>query len=161
MNKKVYEKVLDLNKTYIPLIKHAKSCQTILKNKNIDSKYLWANNHYEEYRKNFICESYPIPVIEIKGIGDIGFNIGSCFYEGYFSKERLLSFDFNLLRRFDTLTMYGENNYLEDIYNSQMNNADIKELIYGSNETNIAINFGFKYKDLERIIDTLIKLTSC
>jgi len=161
MNKKCYEKILNLNSTYSPLIKRAKRCQSILQNKGINSKFVWANNHYEEYKGKYICEAYPIPIIEIDDIGDIGFNIDTCFYEGYFSKEQLLSFNFDILKEIGYFALYGEKDYLNDIYNTNMNYDDIYQLLQNSSENHIAISFAFKPNELDKTIEFLIKLIKC
>ncbi len=158
MNKKSYEQILNLNNTYSPLIKHANKCQQLVESKGINSKFVWANNHFEEYKGKYICESYPIPIIEIEGIGDIGFNIDTCFFEGYFSKEKLLSFDFEILKEVGYFALYGEKDYLIDIYNTNMKCNDINQLLQNSTENNIAIGFAFKSSKLDKIIELLIKL---
>ncbi len=158
MNKNEYEKVIELNNIYAPLIKQAKKCQEFCKDKT--TKFIWANNHYEKYANKFICEEYPIPIIEIQNIGDIGFNLNECFYEGYFKKEELLKFNFNYIKSFKSFSLYGEQNCLNDIYNSNMNFNKIKQLIEDSNENLIAINFSFKYKEIENVLKTLDLLTS-
>lgn len=160
MNKKTYEKITRLNRVYTPLINRAERCRQLLQDRNKASAFVWANAHFESYKGKYICEKYPIPVVEIEGIGDIGFNINGCFYEGYFSKEDLLNFDYEIIRDIKSFALYGENDYLNDIYNYRMNFDEIKELIENSAQTNIAISFAFKYKDIEQTLDALILLTS-
>ncbi len=160
MTKNTYEKILSLNKTYKPLISRAKKCRELFNKKNVSARLVWANGHYEEYKRKYIREDYPIPIIEAEGIGDVGFNITECFYEGYFPKEKLLGFDFDILKKIKNLAIYGESDYLSDIYNSEKKNSDIKQLIQNSSEANIAIAFPFAYKDVEAVLDTLLILTS-
>jgi len=160
VTKKTYEKISALNKVYKPLFTRAKKCRLMLQAKNVDARFVWANGHYEEYKHKYIREDYPIPVIEAEGVGDVGFNITGCFYEGYFSKDKLLSFDFDVLKDIKHLALYGESDYLTDIYNSDTGVGDVKQLIQNSTENNIAVGFPFPYKDLEKTVNMLILLTS-
>ncbi len=132
----------------------------MFQDKNIPARFVWANGHYEEYGCKYIREDYPIPIIEIDGVGDVGFNINGCFYEGYFPKEKLLTFDFGILQDVKNLTLYGESDYLSDIYNSENKDADIKQLVQDSAEVNIAIGFSFSFKELESTVNALLLLTS-
>lgn len=141
------------------MIKYAKKCMGLLKDKEITSRLVWANNHYEKYNEEYICMVYTIPIVEIENIGDIGFNIDKCFYEGYFKKEQLLHFNLKLLKFLDEYVLYGESDYLNDIYNSQMLDKDIKQAIIDAKDHTIAIGFDFSYKDLEKTIELLIHLT--
>ncbi len=159
MDKKSYEKILQLNSIYSPLINYAQKCQALLKTKSINSRFVWANNHYEEYDGKYICETYPIPIIEIDEIGDIGFNLNECFYEGYFNKEKLISFNYEILKEVGYFSMYGESDYLTDIYNTNMICGDIIPLLKNSPEDHIAINFAFKPQEIDKIIEILIRFT--
>lgn len=121
MSKSTYEKVIQLNSTYKPLLKRAAKCQVLLKSANKTTKFVWANNHYEKYNGKYVCEAYPIPVVEIEGIGDVGFDLNDCFYKGYFAKEKLLVMDLDLLKEIGYFALYGESDCLNDIYNSSKN----------------------------------------
>jgi len=156
IKKSFYKKIIKLNSLYQPLVNQSKCCQQLFEHKNKITKFVWANNHYQKFKNNYVCEIYPIPVIEIQNIGDIGFNFDNCFFEGYFKKDKLLKFNFEQFKNLKNFSLYGEKDFLTDIYNSTMPFDCIKNNIQNSLEEKIAINFEFKFQNLNKIVNFLV-----
>ena len=111
-----------------------------------ESGHLCTCGYYSQHsiriKDEWVTEEYPIPVITIEGIGDIGFDLNHIFYEIIISKEHALKIDFT---QFDGVCfeVYGALDYLNDFYNNTMQISLIHERIHRSDEAEIGISFCF------------------
>lgn len=146
-----------LNEIYEPLYKKAK----YIYNKIIDSGYKasmgWYNMHSVKYNDNHLMEFFPIPVITIDSIGDMGIDIDSIFIELTISKEKALKTDYDSLIENYSIEIYGAEDYLTDFYNVNMSPPDIKSKIQASNELQIHIAI---YLDINTETSKLLKIIS-
>ena len=115
----------------------------ILNSKSIECSLGFYNNHEIKIKNRFVKEIYPIPVISCKIHKveiDIGFDVVSDHYLGFLeltlSKRDILNFDFSKFNNLD-FEIYGFNNYLEDFYFGNVENA--KQTISKSEENKFHI----------------------
>lgn len=77
----------------------------------VDAKgnYLFVDGKYER-------QLYAIPVIEIKGCGDVGFNIDGPFFEFSFSRTEMSRIDFEALTNRFRVEVYDSETSMIDLY---------------------------------------------
>lgn len=154
---------LNLNEIYLPLIQKRDEFIDILQSGNFKYKSLFCNNHYAKDGDNFLKELYPIPVVEVKGVGDFVFDLDNVSFEGYFLKNDLLKFDLNgILRKFKDkdLCFYGETDYLVDLYSKDDDLSTLLNNLKKSKDNKIAINFSVSKPETDfKILINLLKKT--
>src|SRR6056297_3362542 len=103
--------------------------------KHLNQIYIRANNDYKDLlNRRFVCQlvffkenylqvdgqyelqHYPIPIITVNEIGDIGYNLDRIFFEFAFEKSDFLSKNLGYLIHFDSLEIYGGQDCLVDFY---------------------------------------------
>jgi len=102
------------------------------------------NNHSVKIDGSFVTEFFPIPVITIKGVGDIGVDLDHVWFEVLLSKEKAISLDYNSIAKEYRFEIYGSQDYLRDIYNEQIAISDIVPNIKDSPETYFCVLFYFE-----------------
>ncbi|WP_242866812.1 DUF3201 domain-containing protein [Abyssisolibacter fermentans] len=132
-----------LNEIYEPLHKKVKSIYKEVVDNGYKASIGWYNMHSVKYNDDFLTEFFPIPIITIESIGDIGLNIDSIFFETTISREKALEVDYASLIEKYSIEVYGADDYLTDFYNKNMLLSDIKTRIQGSKETQICIALYF------------------
>ncbi|MCQ4925107.1 hypothetical protein NE686_18540 [Tissierella carlieri] len=83
------KRIEQLNNIFQPLHRKFKELKLILK--DYDFNYYnagWYNMHSIKYNDDFIEEYFPIPVVSVEGVGDIGINLDHIFIETRISKEK-------------------------------------------------------------------------
>ena len=83
----------------------------------------WFNLHSIKYGDDFITEYFPIPVLSVKGVGDIGLSLGHIFIE---SKEKALNLQLNEFNDYK-IEIYGVSDYLKDYYQPSLEIKEYKE----------------------------------
>lgn len=150
---------LELNNIYSPLIKNRDKFIEFLKTNNFKYKSSFCNNHYVKENDQFLNELYPIPVVEVKNVGDFVFDLDNISFEGYFLKTELLKMDLkSILRKFKTkdLCFYGENDCLIDLYSKNDELTALLDKLKKCKDKKIAINFSLT--DFETDFKNLISL---
>lgn len=144
-----------LNSIYKPL----NDCKTkIINCLNLNGYgYKWGyySGHYVKNNNEWLLEQFPIPVISVEEICDIGIDVIHIFIEGKLKRECALKFDFTLLKeyRFD---VYGVEDYLNDFYNTGLSIEGIKEKILRSNEDEIGVSVFISHEEpIENILSVL------
>ena len=102
------------------------------------------NNHSVKIDGSFVTEFFPIPVITVKGVGDIGVDLDYVWFEVLLPKEKALALDYNSIAKEYKFEIYGSHDYLRDIYNEQIAISDIVPGIKGSPETDFCVLFYFE-----------------
>ena len=102
------------------------------------------NNHSAKIDGSFVTELFPIPVITVKGLGDIGVDMDYVWFEVLLPKEKALSLDYTSIAKEYKIEIYGSHDYLKDIYNEQIVISDIVPRIKGSSETDFFVLFYFE-----------------
>lgn len=127
-----------LNSVYEPLYKRTAAVLSKLKKLNYDVTWGYYGFHSVKNKEEFTTELFPIPVITVKDICDIGIDLDSIFIEGKLKRDAALKFDFSLLKDYN-FEVYGVNEYLKDFYNKNLDIVNIHEKIKESSEKEIGI----------------------
>jgi len=93
----------------------------------------WFNLHSLKYGDDFITEYFPIPVLSVKGVGDIGLDLDQIFIETTISKEKALNLKLDKLNEYN-IEVYGVSDYLIDYYQPDLEIEVYKEKILKSIE---------------------------
>ena len=136
------DKLKTLNEIYIEINQKKKELIHFLKENGFQYRCGYYNQHSVKVDEEWITEEYPIPVISIEDIGDLGIDINHIFLEIVVTKEQALAFDFEKFKPY-RFEVYGVENFLSDFYNATLPLQDIHERIRISNEDSIGISFFF------------------
>jgi hypothetical protein len=146
-----------LNEIYEPLNKKAKKFYKEITSRGYKASFGWYNMHSVKCNGDYITEFFPIPIITIESIGDIGLDLDSTSIEVTIVKEKALKIDYNALIEKYSIEVYGADDFLSDFYNKSMSVSEIKMRIQNSNETQIHIAAEF---DIETELDKLFEFVS-
>ena len=137
------DKVLfqQLNQVYAPLRGRAVHLTQALSRNGIDAKWGWYANHSVEVDGEYQTEEFPIPVVDVGDLCEIGFNLDGCWLEFQLPRAEALAFDWKQLPR--DAEVYGVENYLMDFYHIGMDLSGIAARIEESSEqaVNAALAF--------------------
>lgn len=137
------DKVLfqQLNQVYAPLRGRAVHLTQALSRNGIDAKWGWYANHSVEVDGEYQTEEFPIPVVDVGNLCEIGFNLDGCWLEFQLSRAEALAFDWGQFPR--DAEVYGVENYLMDFYHIGMDRSGIAVRIAESTEqaVNAALAF--------------------
>lgn len=126
--------IQQLNDIFEPLHRKFNELKMILKRHGLDYYNAgWYNMHSVKYSDGFIEEYFPIPVLSVEGVGDIGINLDYIFIETNISKGKA---EFLALDRFTEydIEIYGVEDYLKDYYEPNIEQYSYKEKIHKSSE---------------------------
>lgn len=136
------DKLKTLNEIYIEINQKKKELIHFFKEKGFQCRCGYYNQHSVKVDDEWITEEYPIPVISIEDIGDLGIDINHIFLEIVVTREQALTFDFGKFESY-RFEVYGVENFLNDFYNNTLPLQEIHERIRKSNENSIGISFFF------------------
>ena len=99
-------------------------------------------HHYYKSTDGLVLEEYPIPILTIDGIIEVGIDITHMYVELYLTKEKAKNIDFRSIERpFD---LYAEDELFEDVYNPTMNKNDILDNLELSQYEDFRLQFAFE-----------------
>lgn len=144
---------------------------------HLNQIYIRANNDYKDLlKRRFVCQleffkenylqvdgqyqlqHYPIPIISVNEIGDIGYNLDRIFFEFAFEKEDFLYTDLSyFINHYDSIEIYGGHDCLVDFYQKGDPPEKIRNKVQHSDEQTIMLSVYFEYA-YEGLIDTFIKM---
>jgi hypothetical protein len=134
-----FQRMVKLNEEYEPLRSHAISIAKTLKGAGFICTWGFFAQHSVKQGEEWFFEHYPIPVIGVESICEIGLDIPHTFVECKMKREEALAFDFSRLSSYQ-FEVYGVQDYLSsDFYNAQLTIADIHKRISQSMESEIGI----------------------
>lgn len=153
------EIVEQLNNIYEPLHRQFKELKLTLKKHDLSySSAGWFNMHYIKYNDKFINEFFPIPVLSVKGVGDIGLNLDHIFIETTISKEKALNLQLDKFNDHN-IEIYGVTDYLTDYYQPNLEIEVYKEKIQESNEKEFHFTIYLPQGiSMDKIINVIFKL---
>ena len=125
-----------LNQVYAPLRGRAVRLTQALSRNGMEAKWGWYANHSVKVDGEYQTEEFPIPVVEVPDLCEIGFNLDVCWLEFRLPRELALAFDWERLP--EGSEVYGVENYLMDFYHAGMDRAGIAARIAESTE--LAVN---------------------
>lgn len=116
------------------------------------------NGHYHKNAEGkYQPDSYPIPVISVKGLCDIEIDFDGISITSKLSKEQIVSFDWNILGKMK-FEVYGVDDYLRD-YGENSSAGEIGKTVQNSQEKEFFISFYFPVSESgEDILKLLRKL---
>ncbi len=108
----------------------------------------WYSGHYHKADNgNWIRESYPIPVISVKGLCDIEIELDKLSISTKLKRTAALSYPFEKLDGY-TFEAYGVEDYLADYYHAGQTVQELKDNIRLCDEKEIGFSFSFPF-DIE------------
>lgn len=148
----------ELNEIYEPLHEKAKNIYKEIIDNGYKASLGWYNMHSVKYKDKYITEFFPIPVITVEKICDIGLDIDTIFVEATISREKALKIDYDFFIQNYNIEVYGVDDYLNDFYNASMKSSDIKLKIQESNENEIHIAAYFHMNlDINKLAKAFLK----
>ncbi len=118
----------------------------------------WYNGHYhKDETGKWFRESYPIPVIDVKGLCDIEIPFDKISISTKLKRNAALTFPFEKLAGYE-FEAYGVDDYLADFYRPGQTVQDLKEKIRACDEKEIGFSFVFPFDVDEKQIFEFVKL---
>ena len=118
----------------------------------------WYNGHYHKGEDgNWLRESYPIPVIGIKGICDIEIQFDKISVSTKLKRNTALPYSFEKFAGYE-FEAYGVDDYLSDFYHPGLTVQELKENIRACGEKEIGFSFVFPFDVEGKQIFEFVKL---
>ncbi len=117
----------------------AESTYHELKKEGYSISYGYYNQNYIKINGKQVLQKYPIPIITIEGIGDIGFNLDEVFFEFFIDRNEIKKIDLKALIEEYRLEIYGGKNCLIDFYTPPQTEHDVIKQVLSSSEETIGI----------------------
>ena len=149
--------VESLNSIYKPLNDYKSKLIHQLRLNGKHCEWGYYSGHFIRGGNDWLEEYYPIPVVSIAGIGDIGLDLEHIFIEGKMKREEALTFDFKMLEGYK-FEVYGILNYLEDFYRKEMGVEAINKRILETEEKEIGISFFITYEEPIEVVLQVVNL---
>ena len=149
--------VNQLNDIYKPIWDKANEIGRELQESGYTISKGFFNNHSVKINGSFVTEYFPIPVIFVEGVGEIGIDLDYVWFVVVFPKKKALSLDYHSIAKEYKFEIYGSKDYLNDIYNEQIAISDIVPGIKNSSESDFCIQFYFEQNVTAGDIITLIQ----
>ncbi len=128
-----------LNGIYEPLQERAVRLVSMLD--KLDAKVEWGyyGGHTVEVKGEQLFETFPIPIVTVKDVCDVGIDVEGAFVEGKLYAEQIQQTDFSPLRG-RHFCIYGAEDYLTDLFDSNSDAIlDIPSMLAESSETEFCI----------------------
>ena len=105
----------------------------------------WYNGHYQKDETgNWFRESYPIPVLGVKGLCDIEIPFDKISVSTKLKRNAALAYPFEKFVGYE-FEAYGVDDYLADLYHSGQTMQDLQENIRACDEKEIGFSFVFPF----------------
>lgn len=118
----------------------------------------WYNGHYHiDETGNWFRESYPIPVIDVKGLCDIEIPFDKITISTKLKRNAALTYSFEKFAGYE-FEAYGVEDYLADFYHSGQTLLELRENIRACAEKEIGFSFVFPFDVDEEQIFEFVKL---
>ena len=118
----------------------------------------WYSGHYhKDDDGNWFRESYPIPVIGVKGFCDIEIQFDKISISTKLKRDAALAYSFAKFSGYK-FEAYGVEDYLADFYHSGQTMQKLKENIRACNEKEIGFSFVFPFDVDGKQIFEFVKL---
>lgn len=134
---------IEIHETLNTLFTVANETADRLDGQKIDSQLSYVAGNYLKVNDGYALQAYPIPVIIIKGKGDIGFNLDGVFFEFFVKKQTALRLNIDAFANDYAIEVYGAEDCETDYYKEGMSQDAFKNGIEKSKENGFGIAFYF------------------
>ena len=118
----------------------------------------WYNGHYHKIDTGkWHRESYPIPVISVKGLCDIEIQFDRISVSAKLAREAALAYSYEKFSEYE-FEAYGVEDYLADFYHQGQTMQEMKENICACDEAEIGFSFVFPFNIEGKQIFEFVKL---
>ena len=118
----------------------------------------WYNGHNHKGEDgNWLRESYPIPVIGVKGFCDIEIQYDRISISTKLKRDVALSYSFEKFSGYE-FEAYGVEDYLTDFYHAGQTVHEMKDNIHACDEKEIGFSFAFPFDIEGKQIFEFVKL---
>ena len=118
----------------------------------------WYNGHYHKSDAgDWVRESYPIPVVSVKGLCDIELQFEIITLSTKLKRDAALNYSFKKFSGYE-FEAYGVEDYLADFYHKGQTVKEMRENIINSKESEIGFSFVFPFEVEEKQIFEFVKL---
>ena len=130
----------ELNRIYAPLKEKTVRIVNTLERLGAEVEWGWYAGHSVDRRGELFYEEFPIPVITVKDVCEIGVDLKGAFIEGKLFASEADGADFGLLKGLH-FCVYGAESYLTDMFDSEKNDiSELDELLFDTEETELCVN---------------------
>lgn len=118
----------------------------------------WYNGHYHKRDDgDWERESYPIPVVGVKGICDIEIQFDKITVSAKLKRDTALGYSFEKFSGYE-FEAYGVENYLADFYHKGQSIKEMRENINACKETEIGFSFVLPFEIEQKQLFEFVKL---
>lgn len=118
----------------------------------------WYNGHYHKNDDGEWCrESYPIPVIGVKGFCDIEIQFDKITVSTKLKRDAVLAYSFEKMACYE-FEVYGVEDYLADYYHEGQTIQELKDNVSHCDETEIGFSFVFPFESAGKELFEFVKL---
>ena len=118
----------------------------------------WYNGHYQKNDAGEWCrDSYPIPVISVKGLCDIEIQFEKISVSAKLKRGVALTYSFDKMLKYE-FEAYGVEDYLADYYHTGLSIQDMRDNINHCEETEIGFSFTFPFEAEGKELVEFVKL---
>ncbi|MCI9141142.1 MAG: hypothetical protein HFH87_00800 [Lachnospiraceae bacterium] len=147
-----------LNDTYYQLELKQAEIAHALSHRIFELESGWYNGHYhKDDNGNWFRESYPIPVIGVKGFCDIEIQFDEISVSTKLKRTAALTYSFDKFAGHE-FEAYGVEDYLADFYHPGQTFQELKENIRACDEKEIGFSFVFPFDAEGKQIFEFVKL---
>lgn len=155
MNKELLN---NLNTVYYRLEMKQTEIIHALSHKIFELESGWYNGHYHKGdNDNWVRESYPIPVIGVKGVCDIEIQFDTISVSTKLQRNTALTYSFEKFAGYE-FEAYGVEDYLADFYHAGQTVQEMKDNIRACDEKDIGFSFMFTFEIDGKQIFEFVKL---
>ena len=134
----------EINTAYSRLEAKQTALVHALSHKIFEMESGWYNGHYHmDETGNWFRESYPIPVIDVKGLCDIEIPFDKITISTKLKRDAALTYSFEKFAGYE-FEAYGVDDYLADFYHSGQTLQKLWENIRACAEKEIGFSFVFR-----------------
>lgn len=106
----------------------------------------WYNGHYHRGDESrFVRESYPIPVISLKGFCDIEIQFDKISVSAKMQRDAAQAYSFEKFAGYE-FEAYGVEDYLADFYHAGQSIHEMQNSIRACSEKEIGFSFTFRFE---------------
>lgn len=152
--------IIEIHETLNALYLKANDTLEYLEENNIESQMGYFSGNYIKIGGEYALQAYPIPVITIKGKGDIGFNLDGMFFEFMLKKQTAQRLDIEKISSEYAIEVYGATDCEVDYYKEGMSSDAYRKGIDKSKENGFGFAFYFD-ASLEEPSEISVQFEKC